>query len=323
MTSRSSAARFRLARLASASCGLALALASSSALAQQPGAASNCPPGSWFCADTQEKPAAPPGQPVAPQRLEPLPGTEPAAPPPPPQVIYQQSPPVVYQMPPPVVLYQPAPQPQQAPPPPPPPPVYRPSYPSYESPPPYYYRPRPAEPVARPREWGLNLRIEGAIMGHDAANNSGMGGLGFGLRYKPVPFFGLEADVDFWGGRDYYGNQRQETAFALNTLFFVNPKSKVQLYFLAGIGWSSATVNDDSSINGTQANYSYFGGQAGGGLEFRLGRHFALNGDVRGFIRGRTDNGAQTAPEYVDPTTGRTTNTSGGAIITGGMTFYF
>ena len=95
----------------------------------------------------------------------------------------------------------------------------------------------------------------------------------------------------------------------------------MQLYFLAGFGWSGATVTDNAT--GDQANYSYFGGQAGGGLEFRLGRHFALNADVRGFIRGRTDAGAQMAPEYVDPQTGRTTNTSGGGIITGGMTFYF
>jgi hypothetical protein len=311
--------RFSAARLPAASCALALARGYSSALAQQP-AASNCPPGSWFCADTQEKPAAPPGQPVAPQRLEPLPGSEPAPPPPPPppQVIYQQSPPVVYQMPPPVVLYQPAPQPQQ-PPPPPPPPAYR----TYGGPPPYYYQPRPEEPVSRPREWGLNLRAEGALMGHNAASNASMGGLGFGLRYKPIPAFGLEGDVDFWGGHDYQGNQRSESEFSLNALFFVNPKSKVQLYFLAGLGWSSASVTQSNSLGGAQANYSYFGGQAGVGLEFRLGRHFALNGDFRGFIRGRTDSGAQTAPEYVDPTTGQTTNTSGGAIITGGMTFYF
>jgi hypothetical protein len=162
-------------------------------------------------------------------------------------------------------------------------------------------------------------------MGHDAASNASMGGLGFGLRYKPIPAFGLEGDVDFWGGHDYQGYQRTESEFSLNALVFVNPKSKVQLYFLAGLGWSSASVTEPYTANGGggQASYSYFGGQGGVGLEFRLGRHFALNSDFRGFIRGRTDSGAQTAPEYVNPTTGQTTNTSGGAIVTGGMTFYF
>jgi hypothetical protein len=43
---------------------------------------------------------------------------------------------------------------------------------------------------------------------------------------------------------------------------------------------------------------------------------------MRGFLRGRTDgNGA--APEFTDPKTGNTTNTSGGLLFTGGMTFYF
>ena len=42
--------------------------APSVAFAQQaaPATNPNCPPGSWFCADTQEKPAAPAGQPVQP-----------------------------------------------------------------------------------------------------------------------------------------------------------------------------------------------------------------------------------------------------------------
>src|SRR5215831_16861877 len=86
--------------------GTALAVGSLAALggtafAQQPAQSSppngsnGCPPGSWFCADTQEKPAAPAGQPVQP--LQPLP--DPNAPPPantqPPVVTYAPAPPVV------------------------------------------------------------------------------------------------------------------------------------------------------------------------------------------------------------------------------------
>src|SRR5260221_613825 len=80
---------------------------------------------------------------------------------------------------------------------------------------------------------------------NQASNHAGMGGAGFGLRYKPAPYFGIEGDVDFVGGRDYNGYRRGETAFTLNALFFVNPKSKTQLYFLAGFGWAGARVDDD------------------------------------------------------------------------------
>jgi hypothetical protein len=147
-----------------------------------------------------------------------------------------------------------------------------------------------------------------------------MGGAGLGLRYKPVRTFGIESDIDFVGGHDYQGDSRSETAFSFNGLIFLNPRSRAQFYLLAGFGWSSAHVQNDAQ--GTSASYSYFGGQGGIGLEVRLSRSLAFNVDVRGFIRSRTDGLAQTQPEFTDQY-GRTTNTSGGGLFTGGMTLYF
>ena len=299
MTHRPRASLRHAVSLVCASVAVAGLFAPAVAMAQQP--ANNCPPGSWFCADAQQQPAAPPNQPVPGQAgpLQPLPPPQ-AAPPP---VVYQPAPP------PPVVVYQP------------PPPVYvvRPEAPP---PPPFYYRPE-----QRPRrEWGLNLHLQGASIGKGVNGDASMGGVGFGLRYKPVPHFGLEADLDFMGGRDYSSMKRNETAFSLNGLIFLNPKSKGQIYLLGGIGWSAAHVQDDTSDVTLYAqrefHYAYFGAQAGIGLELRLGRHFALNGDVRGFIRGRIDDNAQYTQEFHD-SSGRSTNTSGGGLLTLGATFYF
>lgn len=293
--------------------GLTFAFSGVAMAQQAPAANPHCPPGSWFCADTQQPSAAPAGQPV---QLQPLPGTREgmreAPPPPPPRGVWiygPGSPPppvVIYQPPPPVVVYQ-GPRYIQAP----PPPVY-------------YYHPRPAYP--KRSEWGLNLHVEGAALGHSstATHDSGMGGVGFGLRYKPIPAFGLEADVDFLGGRDYNGFQRDETAVTMNALVFLNPKSRAQVYLLAGFGWAGAHVTDDSYISGGQgSDYAYFGGQGGLGLEFRLARHFALNLDALGFIRTRIDSGASQNPEFIDAATGQTSNTSAGVLFRGGMTFYF
>jgi hypothetical protein len=198
--------------------------------------------------------------------------------------------------------------------------------PRYYAPPPppvYYYRPKP--PVKR-NEWGLNLHVDGIALGKSeyATHSSGMGGVGFGLRYKPVPTFGLEADIDFLGGRDYYGFQRDETAFTLNGLAYLNPRSRAQVYLLAGFGWSGAHVTDDSLGYVTHTNdYAYFGGQGGLGLEFHVSKHFALSADAIGFIRGRIDSGADSQPEFVNPQTGETSNTSVGVLFRGGLTFYF
>jgi hypothetical protein len=44
--------------------------------------------------------------------------------------------------------------------------------------------------------------------------------------------------------------------------------------------------------------------------------------DLRGFVRSRTDQAAQQQPEFTN-SQGQTTNTSGGGLLTGGMTLYF
>ena len=123
-----------------------------------------------------------------------------------------------------------------------------------------------------------------------------------------------------------------ETALLLNGMVFINPKNMVQVYALGGLGFSGASVNrknvtelaDGSLIESEErVEYSYFGGQLGIGLEFRIAKRTALNVDVLGFVRGRTDERARTEPEFIDPETGRTTNTSGGGLLRGGITFYW
>jgi opacity protein-like surface antigen len=286
------AGRHPLRSLAFLALPLAAITTSSAAWAQ--GQGGSCPPGSWFCGDAQAAGSTSQGATVQGQAQTPAQA--------PPVVVTQQPPPpvVVYQPPPPVVVYQ-APR---------------------DTPPPYEYTPRDPD-YFRKREWGLNLHLEGAMFGKGRFADSGMGGLGLGLRYKPSPYVGIQADVDFFGGRDYNGYRRGETAFALNALVFVNPRSKTQLYFLAGIGWSIAKATEDrSGYDDIVHRYSYFGGQVGIGVEFRLSKTVALNMDVRGFVRGRTDNNTRIDPEFRDAM-GRTTNTSGGGLLTGGLTFYF
>jgi hypothetical protein len=292
---------------------------------------SSCPPGSWFCAESPQQQVTPEGQP-----LEELPNPD-AAPTPakrPPPVTYQPAPGQ-----PPAVTY------ERSPPPPPPagygPPGYGPpgygapgyAPPGYGPPGPLpygYERRPPPPPLSRPREWGLNLHLQAAMIGRGDSGDAGLGGAGLGLRFKPSPYFGIESDLDFLGGHGYAGDDRNETGLSFNALLFVNPRSRAQFYLLAGFGWSWAhsvcDISTGAACPGGQsvdANYTYFGGQGGGGLEVRLTPTFAFNVDLRGFVRGRTDELAQRTPEFGPDRSGRTTNTAGGALLTGGMTLYF
>ncbi|MDI1477431.1 outer membrane beta-barrel protein [Polyangium sp. y55x31] len=190
-------------------------------------------------------------------------------------------------------------------------------------------------------EWGLNLRLQGLSIGgserHDNGQgphpDAGMGGFGLGLRYRPVPAFAVEGSFDIIGGTDYNGFDRVETPFSLSGLLYVNPRSRAQFYLTGGVHWSSATVQSENADprlspnpdgNNFSAEYSYFGGQGGIGLEFRVSRRLALNIDALAFIRKRTDDNAETGPaEFIDSSSGRTTNTSGGGLFRGGLTFWW
>lgn len=199
-------------------------------------------------------------------------------------------------------------------------------------------------------EWGLNARVQGVSFGGDggsgnaAAPDAGMGGFGLSLRYRPWARFALDAGFDVIGGTDFNGFERVETPFSLNGIFYFNPRSRTQFYATGGVNWSSATVHSDSpsqlltadkSGNGYSAEYKYFGGQIGVGLEFRLSKRLSFNVDVLGFMRSRTDvddddhhgkNGqtsSRDVPEYIDTLSGQTTNKSGGGLFRGGLTLWW
>ena len=282
---------------------------SSAALAQNP----NCPPGSWFCAESDAQPSAPPAQ--TPRAATPDTEVEQPEGPAPAQHPRRQG--ITRRHLPPVVVYD---QPQE-------PhvvivsPGYRPAHRIETVPPP------PARPMWHP-EWAINLRVEGLAFGHNGASNTGMGGIGGSLRFRPAPHFAIDAGFDLLAGNDFNGFERTETPFTLNGIIYVNPRNRVQLYLLGGMQFSHADVRSDQpnpllhkDHDGYSAQYSYFGGQGGGGLEFRLSRRIGLDLDVVGFMRHRTDNGPE--PEYVDWQRGRATNTSAGALFRGGLSFWW
>jgi hypothetical protein len=192
--------------------------------------------------------------------------------------------------------------------------------------------PPPPEPVQPYQEWGFNLHLQAALLDGDGAGDSGMGGLGFSFRYRPVPHFAFDFGLDFVGGRDWNGDRRQERGLPLTGMVFFNPYDSVQAYVLGGFhfAWADVEIARSDMIGGSpdesteKRDYSYFGGHLGTGVEFRVGKKSALNVDLVGFIRGRTDHNADSEPEFVDPEDPSiTTNTSGGGLLRGGVTFYW
>jgi len=156
-------------------------------------------------------------------------------------------------------------------------------------------------------------------MGHEAAPDAGMGGLGFSVRPRLNPHFAIDFGIDFLRGRDFYDEERSETAFFINPMYFINPRNRVQVYLFAGFGFAGAEV---THVDQTLSRYNYMGLDGGLGVELRFWRHIAIDCDLLAFIRGRTDDAAQVYPEFVDAR-GRSTNRSGGALFRVGMAYYW
>jgi hypothetical protein len=183
----------------------------------------------------------------------------------------------------------------------------------------------------RHRRWGMNLRVDGVLLPQyrdDVDNDSGMAGLGLSLRYRPTPMFALDFAGDFLGGIDANGLERQEVPLALSAMLYANPRNVVQFYLFGGINWSFARVfSEEVQANlaeGTSDEYTYFGGHAGLGLEFRVSKLVGINVDGLAFIRTRTDDDGDGAyPEFYNPETQEASNSSAGGLLRAGVTFWW
>ena len=170
--------------------------------------------------------------------------------------------------------------------------------------------PPPPPPKKQDRKLGLHFDVGGTF-----GEQITMGGFNGALRFRPNEHVGIDLGSGYFAGHDYQGFYRTEIPLTMNVLFFVNPQHKFQFYFLLGPGASFGRVD---TITGVR-NMTYIGGQGGFGIELRLAPAFALNTDVRGVVRHRVDRDPR--PEFFNGV--QSTDTSGGAVVTFGGTFYF
>ena len=169
---------------------------------------------------------------------------------------------------------------------------------------------RPPLPKKRDRKLGLHFDVGGTF-----GPQVSMGGFTGALRFRPKEHVGIDLGSGYYAGNDYLGYYRSEIPLTMNALFFLNPQHKFQFYFILGPGASFGRVDTPTGLR----HMTYIGGQGGFGVELRLAPVFALNADVRGVIRHRVDSDPR--PEFIDGV--RATDTSGGALVTFGGTFYF
>jgi hypothetical protein len=158
-------------------------------------------------------------------------------------------------------------------------------------------------------------------------DNVRMGGAQVGFRLRPSRMFAMELAGGMYAGTDYNNMDRTEVPITLDFMFFLPRASRFQAYLLAGFGMSFAQTEGFHDGYGTfmERDFTYFGGQIGVGVEWRIKPRFALSADIRGFMRTRVgeDRDDDPRPEFYDPANNRSTDTSAGARATLGAHFYF
>lgn len=281
---------------------LALALSAPLVASQVSAQDATCRPGDIVCGEVQVGPFQ--GQ------IRIGPGESP-----PPPVVVQAPPPVVVQPPPPVVVQAPTP-PTVAVQAPPPPVVAQPA--------PQVIRTQPQVIAVQETRYqlvptfdlGLHLSVGGMF-----TDRISVGGGAAAFRIRPSEYVAIDLGIGVYGGPDYQSLDRWEMPVTADLLVFFNPDDPLQVYGLVGVGASYAEQTGWDGGSLTYRQLSYLGGELGLGLEWRIARHFALNFDVRAFLREQVG----PAVEFTEIRGGRveSTNTSGGVTGNLGMTFYF
>jgi hypothetical protein len=171
----------------------------------------------------------------------------------------------------------------------------------------------------RASPWGLAMRVQGVLLdGKRRGEDARLGGVGVSGRYALSEVVTFDLGLDTLVGTDYNGYERSELTLSFSSLFYLNYHPVVRTYLLIGLNTSRARVD----VVGDAQTWGYLGGQTGLGVDIALDPRVALNFDILGFLRGRTDSRAEREPEFIDEF-GRVTNTSGGGLLRGGVTLRF
>jgi hypothetical protein len=140
-------------------------------------------------------------------------------------------------------------------------------------------------------QFGIGVRFSGLYAGSDLTGY-GAGGIGFDMLLRVHPRWTLEASLQYQHVTSYdaasvatYYDRYDIPILGGARLHLGNPFWNFSPYLVGAVGATYTQIVFDPSV--APEGHWFFEGQGGIGFELRLGRHFLLNIDMRGFGRVR------------------------------------
>ena len=152
----------------------------------------------------------------------------------------------------------------------------------------WYLQRRPPPPP----KWSLGMHLTGLSPNQNLGDEGVvLGGVGGHLRYRGYRW-GAELALDVVGGEFAEGHvQRLSVPMQASAMLFLLPEGTFNLYLLGGLRVVPSQITwNYSEVQGHQ-DFVEFGFHGGAGADLNLGRHFALNADLRAFGVMRSDSG--------------------------------
>lgn len=129
--------------------------------------------------------------------------------------------------------------------------------------------------------WSLALRVQGVLLDSNRYD-TGMGGVGVSGRYSLGPVVTLDLGLDSILGTDYNGYDRSELSLSLSSLFFLNQHPVVRTYVLVGLNTTAARVDVGGDVQSWGYFGGHTGLGLELSLDRRIALSFDLLGFMRG-----------------------------------------
>ena len=139
----------------------------------------------------------------------------------------------------------------------------------------------PTRAIDRSNTFAIGLKGGSLYSGYQGATGYADVGMGLTGRYRPAESVGLELSLSHFDQTWTRQSERSQTVGSASVELFAYPWTRVSPYAIGGLTMNNRSIADEiyqyDGVNKIETGQSLIGAHAGLGIEFALGKTFALD----------------------------------------------